>query len=182
MSTNTIDEKILSRLYSLEAEKEVSRCMNRYMLLCDQLGATSNLEELMELFSIDAVWQGKGKRYAKIFGRYEGRDAISGMFSAYTKEPAHFELNAHFLCNQIIDVSLEGKSATGRWMLIQPSSFNSGKSQLSCAYISAGFVFENDTWLIKEFTTENIFSRPMSAPWNNAATLAVPKKETRLKQ
>jgi len=172
----SVDDDILLRLETLEAEKKVRQCMNTYMLLCDQLGAESELNRLSELFSEDAIWQGKGKRYAKTFGRYEGRDAIADMFSAYTKEPAHFELNAHFLCNELINVDVTNKSANGRWMLIQPSSFSSGKSQLSCAYISSEFICQNNTWLIHSFTTENIFSRPMAEPWNSAAALAVPDK------
>ena len=173
---NTIEEQILLRLRSLEAEKEVRQCMTTYMRLCDQLGVESELSALTELFSEEAVWQGKGKRYAKTFGRYEGRDAIGNMFSTYTKTPAHFELNAHFLCNELIDIDIANGSAKGSWMLIQPSSFSSGKSQLSCAYISAEFSLINDAWLISAFTTENIFSRPMADPWNNAAALSVPDK------
>lgn len=179
MPTNdTINQQILLRLELLEAEKAVRQCMNRYMSLCDQLGVDSKLSALTALFSENAVWQGKGQRYAKTFGKYEGRDAIGKMFSTYTKEPAHFELNAHFLCNELINIGLENKAAKGSWMLIQPSSFSSGKSQLSCAYISAEFICQDNDWLINSFTTENIFSRPMADPWNNAAALAVPDKES----
>lgn len=174
MPKSISNEEILLRLHSFEAEKKVRRCMNTYMLLCDQLGVTSELAALKGLFSEDAVWQGKGKRYAKTFGRYQGREAIGDMFSSYTKEPAHFELNAHFLCNELIDVDLESKSANASWMLIQPSSFSNGKSQLSCARITAEFVLLDNVWLISSFTTENIFSRPMNEPWDNSAALAVP--------
>ena len=175
MNKNSItEEDILLRLGSLEAEKKVRQCMSKYMLLCDHLGVDSDLNELTSLFSEDAVWQGKGKRYAKTFSRYEGRDAIGDMFANYTKSPAHFDMNAHFLCNELIDVDLSNAFAKGSWMLIQPSTFSSGKSQLSCAYISAEFVLLNNDWLIRSFTTENIFSRPMAHAWDHASALDVP--------
>lgn len=173
-------DDMLLRLQIIEAqrdaEKQVRLCMNQYMALCDDLDVGFDLEALMVLFSKDAIWQGAGKRYAKTFGRYEGRDAIAGMFSKYTKAPAHFELNAHFLCNELIDVDVTKSTAVGSWMLIQPSTFSSGKSQLSCARISAEFVFEGQAWVISSFTTQNIFSRPMAEPWDNPAPLAVPVK------
>ncbi len=176
-STST-EPRILLRLENLEAEKDVRQSISTYMRLCDPLGVDSDLKELTGLFSEDAIWQGKGKRYARTFGRYEGRDAIGEMFSTYTKSPAHFELNAHFLCNEVINVDIANELAKGSWMLIQPSSFSSGKSQLSCAYINAEFILQKNTWLISSFTTENIFSRPMADPWNNSAALAVPDKKS----
>ncbi|MFT6045564.1 MAG: hypothetical protein ACI9WC_001265 [Arenicella sp.] len=176
---NSIDGLLL-RVETLEAEKtaenKVRLCMNRYMALCDTLDVGFDLSTLMVLFSKNATWQGAGKRYAKTFGRYEGRDAIAGMFDKYTKAPAHFELNAHFLCNELIEVDVKQSTAVGRWMLIQPSTFSSGKSQLSCARISAEFVFEDQAWVMSAFTTTNIFSRPMDEPWDNTAPLAVPTK------
>ena len=179
MSNNsTTEEAILLRLEALEAEKKVRQCMSRYMFLCDNLGVDTQLNELTKLFAHDAVWQGKGERYAKTFGRYEGRDAIGEMFASYTKPPAHFAMNAHFLCNELIHVDDSNTSARGTWMLIQPSSFSTGKSQLSCARITAEFVLVNGAWLMQIFTTENIFSRPMTNPWDNSASLSVPTKNS----
>lgn len=177
MSEQT-QEALLRRLEVLEAQQAIRACMNQYMLLCDHLGVDSNLHELMALFSENAIWQGKGKRYSKTFGRYQGRDAIANMFATYTKAPAHFELNAHFLCNELINVAVDNQNAKGSWMLIQPSSFSSGKSQLSCARINVEFLCHKEQWLINVFTTENIFSRPMSDPWDNVAALDVPKQST----
>ena len=81
-------------------------------------------------------------------------------------------MNAHFLCNELIDVTDD--RATGSWMLIQPSTFSSGKSQLSCAQINAEFCLQQDKWRISAFTTTNIFSRPMADPWDSSEPLAVP--------
>ncbi len=165
------------RLKALEDEKRVSHCMHHYMQLCDQLDVGTDLKPLMALFSEAAVWEGKGSRYANSFGRFEGRIAINVMFAKYTKPPAHFVLNVHFLTNEQITVeaSSEVTSATGSWILIQPSTFTSGKSQLSSARISAKFIIEDDQWRISHFETCNVFSRPMASPWDNAAPLPVPK-------
>lgn len=161
-----------ARVSQLEAEKKVRQCMNLYMRLCDILDVGFPLEKLMVLFTEDATWEGKGQRYGKTFGRYEGREEIQAMFSKYTQAPAHFHLNVHFLANEVIEIS--GDEASGSWVLLQPSTFASGKSQLSSARITAQFRCEEDDWRISQFQTENLFSRPMSDPWDNSAPLPVP--------
>ena len=164
-------ESLRTRVVQLEAEKGIRQCMNRYMYLCDILNVGFPIETLMSLFTEDAVWEGKGNRYAKTFGRYEGRDEIQAMFAKYTEAPAHFLLNVHFLANELIDV--EDDSAAGSWVLLQPSTFASGESQLSSARITAKFRCEEDGWRICHFQTENLFSRPLKEPWDNAAPLPV---------
>jgi len=173
MLNTSSDKELLVRLEALEREGAVRACMNRYMQLCDVLGVGFELETLTSLFTEDAVWEGKGTRYAASFGRYEGRSNIASMFAKYTIEPAHFALNIHLLGNEMIVV--DGERGKGSWVLMQPSEFSSGKSQLSCARISAEFVFTKGECLIKHFQTENIFSRPMNAAWNQSAELPVPK-------
>ena len=168
---NALDN-IKLRLKALEDEKLVRQCMNRYMQLCDVLGVGFDLEPLVSLFTQEAVWEGKGNRYIKTFGRFEGRTAITAMFEKYTKKPAHFALNVHFLANELIEV--DGTKASGNWVLIQPSTFADGKSQLSCARITANFREVNNTWQISHFQTMNLFSRPIDKPWDNAALLPVP--------
>lgn len=173
MSIDDIVFELKARLSSLEDEKRVSACMNRYMRLCDDIAEGFEMADLMSLFAADAVWEGKGSRYAKTFGCYQGKNAIEKMFSKYTVAPSHFALNAHFLGNEVINVS--GETAVGTWALIQPSDFNGGGSQLSAAKITAEFVKFEDSWLIKHFQTENIFSRKMKELWNQPSELPVPK-------
>jgi hypothetical protein len=156
------------------AEKQIRRCMHQYMRLCDELGPGSDLDALMSLFAADATWEGLGKRYKKTFGRYVGCAAIRQMFAGYTREPGHFLMNIHFLGNEDIDVT--DATATASWLLMQPSDITDGRSQLSCARLSVSFTYRHEQWLIQHFTTENIFSRPMASPWDNAAELPVPDK------
>ena len=120
-----------ARLHQLESEHAVRACMNRYMALCDALDAHTPLEELAGLFTVDAIWEGKGAKYAKSFGGYRGREAIRAMFAGYMSEPAHFALNVHFLCSELIRV--EGDQANGSWVMLQTSTFASGASHLNAA-------------------------------------------------
>lgn len=162
-----------SKLTQLQDQKKISVCMVKYMALCDFLGPGSDLDELMSLFTQDAIWEGKGKRYQKTLGRFEGRQAIRDMFAKYTKEPGHFLMNMHLLGNEQIDV--EGETGVGRWMLLQPSDFTDGRSQLSCAAITGEFIKTGEQWQISHFQTVNRFSRPMESCWNDQQDLPVPE-------
>jgi hypothetical protein len=162
------------RLALLEAEQAIRACMNRYMVLCDALDAHSPLDELAGLFTLDAVWEGKGARYQGSFGAYRGRDAIAAMFAKYMVEPAHFALNVHFLCSELIQLA-SAKTATGSWVMLQTSTFASGASHLNAARLSLNFRCDSDeVWRIAHFQTENLFSRPVDA-WNDVAPLPVPR-------
>ncbi|GAB2708624.1 nuclear transport factor 2 family protein [Aliiglaciecola sp. 3_MG-2023] len=166
-------DALQQRLFTLENEKRVSACMNQYMHLCDDLAPGFELKILMDLFTEEAIWEGKGQRYAKTFGRYEGKAAIEAMFAKYATLPGHFNLNVHLLGNEVI--SVDGNKATGTWLLMQPSDFVDGRSQLSCAKITATFELTEQTCQISHFVTENKFSRPMAKPWDNSAALPVPE-------
>jgi len=173
MTTPTPDlTALLHRIDALEAEPRIRACINRYMALCDVLGEGFDLDPLMDLFTADAVWEGKG-RYAKSFGRLEGQDAIRAMFAKYTVPPAHFRLNVHFLTTEEIAVS--GDSALGQWILLQTSSFADGRSQLSAARLTVRFACHDGVWRMAHFQTERLFSRGVAAAWDEAADLPVPQ-------
>lgn len=160
-----------ARLHQLESESAVRACMNRYMVLCDALDARTPLDELAGLFTADAIWEGKGAKYAKSFGGYRGREAIRAMFAGYMTEPAHFALNVHFLCSELIRV--EGDEANGSWVMLQTSTFASGASHLNAARLTVRFREEEGAWRMAHFQTENLFGRPVEA-WNSDAHLPVP--------
>lgn len=164
-------ERLEQRLRRLESEQAVRACMNRYMALCDALDSNTPLAELAGLFTEDAVWEGKGAKYCESFGGYRGREAIAAMFSGYMTEPAHFGLNVHFLCSELIRV--DGDSAEGSWVMLQTSTFASGASHLNAARLTVTFCEEEGAWRMAHFRTENLFSRPVDA-WNSSAHLPVP--------
>lgn len=167
---------LVARLTELEDEKRVRACMNRYMHLCDLLDVGFHLPDLMDLFTEDAIWQGKGGRYASTFGRREGKSAIEAMFKKYIQPPGHFDLNVHFLTSEVIE--MQGNEALGRWVLLQTSTFKTGRSQLSCARITAHFrKGSGGRWRIAFFQTESRFNRPVDTPWDNPADLPVPDRK-----
>lgn len=166
-----MSQSLDARLRQLESENAVRACMNRYMVLCDALDARTPLDELAGLFTADAIWEGKGAKYAKSFGGYRGREAIRAMFAGYMSEPAHFALNVHFLCSELIRV--EGDEASGSWVMLQTSTFASGASHLNAARLTVRFREEEGAWRMAHFQTENLFGRPVEA-WNSDAHLPVP--------
>jgi len=173
MSADEILLQLQSRLARLESEQAIRACMNRYMVLCDQLGIDSPLDELLDLFAADAIWEGVGDKYAGTFGRLSGQPAIRQMFAKYLVEPAHFALNVHFLASELIRLVTED-TATGSWVMLQTSTFSSGDSHLNAARLTVDFRCTAGVWRMTHFRTENLFSRPVDH-WNAAALLPVPK-------
>jgi ketosteroid isomerase-like protein len=174
MSTPLTHAELAARLERFEIEHAVRACMNRYMVLCDALDTATPLQELAALFTRDAVWEGKGARYAKSFGGYKGREAIQQMFAAYMVAPAHFALNVHFLTSELIQVADD--CALGSWVMLQTSTFASGASHLNAARLSVRFAEEEGQWRMAHFQTENLFGRPVNS-WNSDAPLPVPNAQ-----
>lgn len=163
---------ILARLNKLEAESAIRNCINRYMEICDALDANTDLNELMDLFDSNSIWEGIGEKYAKSFGRYASWQAIYDMFKSYTQKESHFVMNAHFVSSEQIYVEQQQAKAT--WLMLQTSTFRDGRSHLNAAKLSVKFQQQADgTWKIKHFQTENILSRPVSH-WDSTAELPVP--------
>ncbi len=162
---------LATRLERLEAEAAIRRLMARYMALCDQLDATTPMDELGGLFARDATWRGAGGRYGAAFGRHAGRTAIVAMLGAYRGPPPHFAMNAHFLCSEAIEV--EDGEARGGWMMLQTSTFADGASRLSAARLEVRFAWEEGAWRIADFATTSLFSRP-TPPWDDASRLPTP--------
>ncbi|MDC0609215.1 nuclear transport factor 2 family protein [Vibrio sp.] len=167
-------ERVQRRIDALESEQSIRYCINRYMDLCDRLSLETPFDELGELFTQDAIWQGKGARYAKSFGGYAGREEIVNMLKTYATNPPHFALNVHYLSSEVIRV--DGDSANASWNMIQVSTFNAGGSHLNSARLSVTLSRKEGMWRISCFQTENLFSRPIS-DWNSEAELPVPESK-----
>jgi len=166
-------QDLQARLQRFESQQAIRVCINRYMELCDQLDASTPLDELANLFTQDAVCEGKGAKYAASFGGYRGREAIRAMFATYMKTPAHFALNVHFLTSEVIEA--EADQGLGRWVMLQTSTFADGASHLNAARLTVRFALEEGQWRMAHFQTENLFSRPVSE-WNSEAVLPVPER------
>lgn len=167
--------EIRSRLDVFEGQHAIRVCINRYMELCDTLNADTPIDELSELFTVDAIWEGKGVKYASSFGGYRGRQSIREMFERYMKPPVHFALNVHFLTSEVVDIHPGGQGGQGRWVMLQTSTFADGASHLNAAKLTVEFARENDTWRMSHFQTENLFGRPTQS-WNSEVALPVPNR------
>lgn len=167
-------DELRQRLDALESESAIRRCLHRYMDLCDDLSAETPLQELGELFTDNACWEGKGERYANSFGGYQGRTEIVAMLSRYATNPPHFALNVHYLTSE--QITVDGDGALGSWNLIQVSTFSAGGSHLNSARLEIRFQREEGCWRIAHFQTENRLSRPVSF-WNSEAPLPVPERQ-----
>jgi hypothetical protein len=153
----------------LEAENAVRRVLARYFQYCDDLGPHTPLDELGELFTSAAIWEGKG-RYEAAFGRYAGRAAIVDMIGSYCTPP-HFAMTAHFTSSELIAVN--SATAQGAWMMLQCSTYQDGRSDLRSAALNVGFEREDTSWRISHFRTTNLFSRHVDH-WSDTQIIPVP--------
>lgn len=165
---------LLQRLQQLEAQNSIRNCINRYMEICDDLNANTDLNELMDLFDQDSIWEGIGEKYSQSFGRYASWQAIFDMFKSYTQQQSHFVMNAHFVSSE--QIYIEADQANASWLMLQTSTFRNDHSHLNAAKLTVQFKQQHDgSWKIKHFQTENIFSRPVSH-WDSTAVLPVPSQ------
>jgi hypothetical protein len=160
------------RLQQLEDQQAVRLCISDYMRLCDDLNSPESARAAGALFTPDARWEGVGEPYATRLGVHQGREAIVAMLLRYVRQPAHFAMNAHFLCSETIGCEQPGR-LRGRWLMLQTSTFSTGSAHLNAAEIIAWFVRAESGMQIAHFTTRNLFSRPVNH-WNSADELPVP--------
>lgn len=164
------DAAILARLDRLESEAAIRRTVARYFQICDHLGPETPFAELGELFTRDACWEGKG-RYQSAFGRYNGRADIVAMIRSYCVPTPHFAMTAHFFSAD--DIAVEGETGTGKWMMLQTSTYADDTADLRSACLTMRFEREGGCWRIALFRTENIFSRRVDY-WNDREVIPVP--------
>ncbi len=160
---DAMNDKIVERLCALEAQNAVRRTMARYMALCDVPARMLEGESLAALFCNDAVWEGIGPHYADKFGRLSGPCDIVDMLQRYLPPTPHFATNVHFLTSEHIEV--HGKTAKGRWIMLQASGYVDEKAELIAARLEVDFATspqDETVWLIQHFRTERLFD----APWN----------------
>ena len=147
---------LLQRLETLEGESQVRRLMARYMDLCDVPRAATNVRELAELFSVDAVWEGIGTRTAQTFGKHQGRDAVAAFVGSYLPPSEHFALNLHYLTSESIQV--DGSTAAGQWIMQQICTYADQRSELFGTRLNIDFRRVDGAWLIAHFRTQRLFN------------------------
>lgn len=168
MGNESVLADLLSRVEMLEAEADIRRIQARYMFICDtpmpEDGVTDDerrIELILDLYTEDAVWEGVGEYYTGQFGRAEGKDAIRRHFEGFwgSRQDPALLLNAHYLTSEQIHV--DGDTATGQWIHMQPWLFSDGKALLRSSRLYNSFRKENGVWLISRTRTENVFVAPL---------------------
>ena len=166
-------QRLLDRVDTLEAESEIRRIQARYMFLCDtpmpEYGIENDeqrINQIMALYTEDAVWEGVGEYYDGQFGRLEGATAIRRHFENFwgQKQDPQLLLNVHYLTSEQIHV--KGNTATGLWVHCQPWIFSDGSSLLRSSRLNNAFRKQDDgRWLITRTRTENVFVAPLKEGW-----------------
>ena len=166
--TDTTIAQLTARLEVLESEADIRRIQARYMFLCDtpcpEFGVADDarrIELVLDLYTEDAVWEGVGEYYDGQFGRAEGKEAIRAHFNRFWGEktdPALL-LNAHYLTSEQIHV--DGDTAEGQWIHMQPWLFSDGRSLLRSSRLNNAFRKVEGRWLISRTRTENVFVAPL---------------------
>jgi len=99
-------ETLQARLTRLEDLEAIRALKARYCEICDD---NHDPEQIIEVFSKDAVWEGRG------IGRAQGHVEIQALFRGFQQA---ISFSQHMTMNPIIEVS--GNSATGRWYFFGP--------------------------------------------------------------
>lgn len=168
MVTSDTIESLVKRIETLEAEADIRRLQARYMFLCDtpipEAGVVDDgerIELILDLYTEDAVWEGVGEYYVDQFGRAEGKDAIRRHFEGFwgTRRDPLLLLNAHYLTSEQIHV--DGDTATGQWIHMQPWLFSDGTALLRSSRLYNSFRKENGVWRYTRNRTENVFVAPL---------------------
>lgn len=155
---------LTKRIEVLEAEAEIRRVQNRYMMLCDTpcpvyppVTDEERIELILDLYTDDAVWEGVGEYYDNQFGRAEGKEAIRAHFNRFWDPNAESKLliNAHYVTSDQIFV--DGDEAEATWIHMQPWLFADGKSLLRSSRLNNSFRKEGDRWRVTRTRTENVF-------------------------
>ncbi|QSE85007.1 nuclear transport factor 2 family protein [Rhodococcus koreensis] len=175
MANDATIAALIDRIEVLEAEAEIRRIQARYMFLCDtpcpEFGVADDahrIDLILDLYAVDAVWEGVGEYYDNQFGRAEGHAAIRAHFESFwgdKRDPALL-LNAHYLTSEQIHV--DGHEATGQWIHMQPWLFSDGRSLLRSSRLNNAFRNIDGIWKITRTRTENVFIS--SLPHNFAET------------
>jgi len=154
-------EALLQRLETLEGESQVRRLMARYMDLCDVPRAETQVHELAQLFTVDAIWEGVGSQTAQTFGQHRGRDAVAAFVGGYLPPSDHFRLNLHYLTSESIVV--DGSGAQGQWIMQQISTYADGRNELFGTRLNIDFRHVDGIWLIAHFRTQRLFNTELGA-------------------
>lgn len=146
------------RIDALESIEAIKQLKSTYCLHCDD---DHNGPAIAALFTEDGFWE------SDKFGRFEGREAISGYFEA-TKSRITFA--AHLLMNPMVTIT-GADTAVGKWRLLMPFTYHpSGKPEaywLATSYTDS-FRRVDGVWYFTELTVRTEMFAPHLGGWANS--------------
>jgi hypothetical protein len=145
------------RLQALEDREEIARLKARYCRFNDGGWAGpshAHIEEVGELFTEDAVWDG-----GPVAGRAVGRENIRALFTAFQVVP----FVIHNVMNPIIDI--EGDAATGDWHAIIPATDAQGQALWTFGIYKEHYVRTPEGWRISSMLFEPAVNAPYEQGW-----------------
>ncbi|MBH5370477.1 nuclear transport factor 2 family protein [Bradyrhizobium glycinis] len=137
-------ERRIAQLEDIEAVRQL-KC--EYARSLDaMINENGPAQAVLNTFYEDATWE------SLHFGVYRGYVQLSEFLASY-KTKISFSLN--FMMNQIIEISPDGSSATGRWTTWAPLTVE-GKPMLMAGLYKDAYVKRNTRWLTSraEFTVK----------------------------
>ena len=168
-------QELEARITALEARvkvaediEEIQKLMMTYETLIDSL---QQLDEVMALYTEDAELvvstRGETGEFKRFLGKYEGREAIRGVYSNVS--PENYSFMAHLLTNPFITV--DGDQAKGRWYLLALVTVVTTGSPVGWweqGVYDLEFVRIDGKWRISLMKFDFNFSAPYEEGWAKA--------------
>ncbi|WP_311215396.1 MULTISPECIES: nuclear transport factor 2 family protein [unclassified Arthrobacter] len=155
------DSMVSRRLAALENREAARLTLSRYMDLCDvPREKATTAQDLAEIFTDDAVWEGTGPEYGRKFGSVKGRPAIIAMLMSYLPPARHFTTNIHVLGEASIH-SENDHHATGFWMMQQISEYCDGQREIVAARLTVDFTLVRGIARINHFRTQKLLTQAL---------------------
>jgi hypothetical protein len=157
--------ELARRVQRLEDLEAIRRVKSEYALAADdRQGYAVNVDRTMQLFAKNAVWDGRPR-----FGRHEGWEAVR---TYLLRGKARIDWSLHYLIDVSLDVDPDGKTARGRWYLLETARMVNPATNLPEMVWLSGtyddeFVREDGVWRIGmlKFDCQKIVGP--SGPWGD---------------
>jgi ketosteroid isomerase-like protein len=170
------------RLERFEDAAAIRACVHRYMALCDRLDASTPMDALLDCFTEDAIWAGKGARYGESFGgTAAARDRRHARPTA-ARCPARTARSARRTSPSTPTSSARSSSPPPARTPPAPSGPccrpppSPTRAHLNAAQLTLQMRRDTDGhWRIAHFETENLLSRPVDH-WHSDTALPVPRR------
>ena len=152
-------EDIEQRLSRIEDVEAIHNLKSLYAFWCDR---SYNPVELGKLFAEDAKWE------SNVLGNYYGRTEIEGFMRGISERLtwAH-----HFMINPMVEVAADGRTATGKWALIDLVTLirkDTGEKDavaITADYADTFVKIANGEWRFQSIYASLKLMAPLSEGW-----------------